>query len=89
MKAPKIRLWKLQSPGSAEVILFTQQINLTNDRYYSLDTRYQSWNLVISTILERHKGVYLCMNEDKVPVQNYSLIINGMPQSVWTSWGSL
>ncbi|XP_022335245.2 igLON family member 5-like [Crassostrea virginica] len=78
-EAPSIRLWKMQSPGRAEEILFMHHNKFTNDRYYSLDTRYQSWNLVISTILERHKGVYSCMKEGMIPVQKYSLIINGPP----------
>lgn len=79
------QLWKLEQPQKPETWLFTKDRQLTSDKYYSLDSRYQSWNLVLSTVMKRHAGTYSCQEQpaggtDFVTLQRVTLSLNGPPE---------
>lgn len=61
-------------------MLFFMETRHTSDKYYSLDRSYNDWNLVITTILERHEGVYICcqiVRGTEITIREYTLFVNG------------
>lgn len=75
-------IWKLVQPQKTE-ILFTTHANLTSDKYYFLESRYRSWDLVLKTVMKRHAGTYLCQEFVRtgiVTLENYTLVVNGPPE---------
>lgn len=80
MKTSVQYIWKLVQPQKTE-ILFTTHANLTSDKYYFLESRYRSWDLVLKTVMKRHAGTYLCQEFVRtgiVTLENYTLVVNGM-----------
>ncbi|XP_056021163.1 hemicentin-2-like isoform X2 [Ostrea edulis] len=73
-------------------MLFFMETRHTSDKYYSLDRSYNDWNLVITTILERHEGVYICcqiVRGTEITIREYTLFVNGPPEippnTPWTT----
>lgn len=80
MKTSLQYMWKLVPPQKTETILFTNHANLTSDKYYFLESRYRSWDLVLKTVMKRHAGTYLCqefVGTGLVTLKNYTLVVNG------------
>lgn len=80
MKTSVQYLWKLVTPQKQEVPLYAKDANLTIDKYYFLESIYNSWDLVLKTVMKRYAGTYLCQEYDGtefVTLQNYTLVVNG------------